>query len=79
MITYPKETPLSDRVFETIRTIERRKMEELIEPAHALLIREIAREMDIDPAVILAECVKLYRQGRITGGRTVNDRYFKTL
>lgn len=37
----PSEAPLSERVYEAIREIERRKTEARIVPSHALMIRDI--------------------------------------
>lgn len=40
----PSEIPLSERVYEAIREIERRKTEARIVPSHALMIRDIFPE-----------------------------------
>lgn len=75
----PSEIPLSERVYEAIREIERRKTEARIVPSHALMIRDIFPETGIPPSQILSERVKLYLERRTTGGPTINDRYFKAL
>ena len=79
MIMCQHKIPLSERVYEAIREIEREKIVSNIFPYHALLIKDLCEKLKIPTVDIYWACVELYKQGMITGGNTVNDKYFKVL
>ena len=71
--------PLSERVYEAIREVERKKIADRIFPDHALLIDDLYEILNIPTIDNYWACVELYNKQRIIGGNTINDKYFKTL
>ena len=63
MIMCQNKIPLSERVYEAIREIEREKIVSNIFPYHALLIKDLCEKLKIPMVDIYWACVELYKQG----------------
>ena len=71
------QIPLSEKIFKTIDFIQQRKKTNRISPDHALLIKDMLPELKIEVSQILEQCIILYRQQKIVGGKTINDTWFR--
>jgi hypothetical protein len=69
---------MKDNILSTIRLITAAKMMNRQEPHHALM-SEIVQETGYSYTQVRDCCAELFREGKIEGGKTMHDSWFKAV